>query len=84
MHTAAWSCVSAHFMKASHGTVRFTNPIAAQPVRLQSHENDCIKMACNRTAQPVMEIGQPKSEPCSTPQRAHECIILLHPGHASE
>ncbi len=72
-----WDCVlrfpikhgsSPNYVGASHGTVRFLDLISAQPAWSQSSENDCIKTAWNRTAKLVMEIDQPRSEPCSTPQ----------------
>ncbi len=48
-----------------------TDLIAAQPAWLQSCENDCTKTACNCMAQPMIEISQPKNEPCSTPSKGH-------------
>ena len=61
--------ISPILLGASHGLVRFPDPISAQPARSRSRENDRIKTACNRTAQPATETDQPRSEPCSTPQK---------------
>ena len=47
---------------ASHGSVQFPDPISAQPARSRSPENDHIKTACNRTAQPATETDQPRSK----------------------
>ena len=79
-----WGCVlripdqsriSPNYLGASHGTVRFPDPISAQPARSRSRENDRIKTACNRTAQPATETDQPRSEPCSTPQKWHRIAL---------
>ena len=69
LHQPDQERISPILMGASHGTVRFPDPISAQPARSRSRENDRIKTACNRTAQPATETDQPRSEPCSTPQK---------------
>ena len=63
----AW--ISPILVEASHGTVRFTNPITAQPVPSQSCEKYCVKIAFNHTAQPTMKTDQPRNEPCLTLQK---------------
>ena len=72
-------------MGASHGTDRFTDPIAAYPARSQSCENDRMKTARDRTAQPVTETDQPRSELCSTPQKNKGIGLhdFVNPGQAS-
>ena len=66
-------CISPILVGASHSTVRFTNQIAAQPLWLQSCENECTKMASNHMAQPTTETDQPRSKPGSTPQKGKRC-----------
>jgi hypothetical protein len=54
--------ISPILMGASHGSVRFPDPISAQPAQLRSWENDRIKTAFNPAAQPTTETDQPRSE----------------------
>ena len=70
-----WRCPI--LVGVSHGTVRFTNQIAAQPAWLQSCENDCTKMACNCMAQTMTETDQLRSEPGSTLQNGKGCHDIV-------